>query len=687
MLFQPHQGYPMLLRSNLDRLLTCLGIVGFIIAILFSQQVSPSAAIDLNVPRQTIYQTAETYLKSHNQHNFSQYQSVQRFSEDWMASVYLQQTQGIAETNRLIKEKNLPIYHWDLRWFKPSQQEEFYMSVATTGDIISYQHILPETAAGAELSLDAAKAIAAAYLENEQGWSLAEWEALDNSTIQRPNRTDHTLQWKRRDWSLEGSELRLTVRVQGDKVDSYSYWLKIPEAFGRQYRKTRNLARFFYVNTSSILFNGSLGVACLFYLIALARGQINWRSGLIPALIVLTFTLLSQWNTLPLAKYYYSTTENYYLFWVQAGFDSLYNAVVRAMPIYFLWIGGQQLAKRVWPQQDMILPRHPHRIAAFTQAYWRGLMLAGIRMAYLVVFYFIATHVFQAWSPMGVDYSNLFSTPLPFMSSLRGGIVPAISEELEARLVGIGIILLICRHRWLALLIPGVIWAFAHLGYVTEPFYLRGIELSLSAVFLYGLFFLRFGLLTTMVGHCTYNSLLGAMLLLRAQDTYLVGSGLLVIAILLLPLGPGLWCRWRQPKEWRTALQQNRLPLVPATAADYEQIGSLPLGTVTLPPLSDGHVLPADYEIMCLKVSDSVVGVSIAQVESSTQAVIQMVYVSPKYRRCYYGSQLIEALVQRLRARGVVQVGAIAKTTTTQHKQFWANQHWRTMHTVLQARS
>ncbi|MBE9069416.1 hypothetical protein IQ260_22480, partial [Leptolyngbya cf. ectocarpi LEGE 11479] len=407
--------------------------------------------------------------------------------------------------------------------------------------------------------------------------------ALENSTVQQPNRTDHTFQWKRKDWSLEDSELRLTVSIQGDEIGYYGYWLKIPEAFTREYRETRNLARFFDVNASSILVDGSLIIACLFYLIAMARGQIGWRSGLTPAFIVLAVSLLAQWNTLPLAKSYYSTTQNYYLFWVQAIFDSLYNAIVRAVPVYFLWAGGQQLARRVWPQQDMILPRHPSRLVTFTQAYWRGLMLAGLSMAYMVTFYLIATYVFDTWSPMGVDYSNLFSTPLPFMSALRNGILPAIGEELEARLVGISIVLLLLRHRWLALLIPGGLWAFAHLGYVSEPFYLRGIELWLPAIFLYGLFFLRFGLLTTIVGHCTYNSLLGAMLLLKAQDIYLVSSGILVIMLLLLPLLPGVWLRWRHPQEWQQALKDERLQLRSAMPEDYDQIVSLPLGSVTLP--------------------------------------------------------------------------------------------------------
>ncbi|MEM7796122.1 MAG: GNAT family N-acetyltransferase, partial [Cyanobacteria bacterium P01_C01_bin.118] len=512
------------------------------------------------------------------------------------------------------------------------------------------------------------------YLIDERGWDLTDWETLDNSTTQRPNRTDHTFQWKRKDWSLEDSEVRLSVTIQGDQIGSYGYWFKVPEAFMREYRKTRNIARFWDTNTTSVLNNGALIMAALFYLIALARGKLNWRSGLTPALIVFGVSLLSQWNTLPLAKNYYSTTENYGLFWLQEFFDTFYFAFIRAVPIYFLWAGGQQIAKRVWPQKDMILARHSNRLATFTQAYWRGIMLGGLSMIYLVGFYFIAIHGFNAWSPLDVNYSNLFSTPLPFMSSLRNGILPGIGEELEARLVWVGTLLLVVRYRWLALVIPGGLWAFAHVGnYVSEPFYLRGIELWLPAFFLYGLFFLRFGLVTVMVGHCVYNSLLGALLLIKTEDAYLVGSGILVIGLLLLPLLPGLWQWWRRPHGFKDSAWE----LVPAMPEDYDQILSLPLGAATLPKqLESEDGLPRDYEIICLKGPMGVVGVSIAHVDSD-RATLQQVYVKPRFRRCYYGSRLVDGLVKQLRQRGVRRVNVVAKTASTTEKRFWANQNWK----------
>ena len=64
-------------------------------------------------------------------------------------------------------------------------------------------------------------------------------------------------------------------------------------------------------------------------------------------------------------------------------------------------------------------------------------MIGGLVGAYKVLFYFVATQVLGGWSPMDVDYSNLYATPFPFLVPLRSGVIPALDEELFYRLIGI----------------------------------------------------------------------------------------------------------------------------------------------------------------------------------------------------------------------------------------------------------
>ncbi|MEL7352894.1 MAG: GNAT family N-acetyltransferase [Cyanobacteria bacterium P01_A01_bin.116] len=688
----------MLFRSKIDQLLTFLGIAGFIASSLLAPQIFPNAAVDLSVPRQAIHQQGSDYLESHMRLakaaesentskteeapaklDLSTYQWVQQFGHDRSGSIYLQRTLGIPETKQLTQSAHLPLYYWSLRWFQPSEQEEFRTAFSPAGEVISFDHLIPEAAPGKTLTESDAQAIAENFLREDRQWTLDDWELVDASNTQRPNRTDHTFNWKQRDFAAEDAELRLTVGIQGDQVAYYSHWIKTPESFSRDFRKDRDKAWFFSNVFYLINVNVPLSVAFIFFVIALVRQQINWRAGLPPALIFFAVSLLARLNTLPLDKSYYSTTQSYLLFWIQAIYNDVLYAAIAAIPMYFLWIGGVQIAKRVWPQRDMIFPRSPNRLNSFTQSYWRGIMMAGICLGYVVVFYGISTRFFGSWSPMSINYSTLFSTPLPFLSPLRNGILPAISEELAARLVGIGMTFLVFRRWWLALIIPGMIWAFAHLGYVSYPIYLRGIELSITAVLIYGVFFLCFGLLTTMVGHCVYNALLGTSLLLKADDPYLFGCGLFMIGLLLCPLFPGLIQQWQQPEKLRNL--DKPLDVGTVSSDDYTLLRRLPLVNYSVEDIfsqdSFSQDLQPTYEATCLKVTgeqSAIEGVAIAQLISPQTAIIQQVYVSPKYRRCYHGTRLVSALSQRLKQRGIQHIEVQVNARNPIESLFWANQ-------------
>ncbi len=340
-------------------------------------------------------------------------------------------------------------------------------------------------------------------------------------------------------------DLRRSVVVQGDRVGSYAYWLRVPEAFERDFAAQRNMAS--YINNTSYFIGFTLFGAIALAALALGalRGVIEWRKAVLPALLVGGITLLAGLNYLPLYKAGYSTTNNYVLFWlgnlVNILFDALYNLIFVAI----LWLGGTYLAKQRWPRQDKILPRGD-RWPTLSLYGWRGLMLGGVSFGYVTLFYVIAVKFFNGWTPLDAPGSYALATPFPFLGPLRNGIVPATTEELLFRLIGITAILLALKKRWLALLIPGALWAFAHTGYVTEPIILRGIELTIEAVIL-GLFFLRFGLFVTIMSHFVYNAGLGALPLLRSSDPYFVFSGLIVIAAMLVPIIPGviIWLRRR----------------------------------------------------------------------------------------------------------------------------------------------
>jgi ribosomal protein S18 acetylase RimI-like enzyme len=318
--------------------------------------------------------------------------------------------------------------------------------------------------------------------------------------------------------------------------------------------------------------------------------------------------------------------------------------------------------------------------------------------AYAVLFYLVATQVFGSWTPLDVPYTDLYATPLPFLGPLQGGLLPAITEELTFRLVGVSLLLWLTRRRWLALLVPGGLWAFAHLSYVRDPFYLRGIELLISAVFLVGLFFLRFDLTTTIAAHFVYNAGLGALPLLRSDEPYFVISGLIVIAAMLAPVVPGMLIAARRRLRLSGEKQAiSSLQIRQVTSADRARLAAFPIQGPDWETLLEGSTEPraerdgstelaevkelaevgSRAAAVCLQADDDLVGVAAGRVSDDGIGQVLAVYVAPRWRRRYWGSTLVDRLSADLRALGAQTMRAEVEAGDRVALAFWASQGWR----------
>ena len=663
---------------RLDAAITLLGLLGLALFLAFYDRAFPSAAIDLDLSRGEIAQRAQSYLRGQG-YAPQDYEFALSFEQDWWGSVYLQRTIGIPETNRLIRSQRLPIWRWHARWFRPLQKEEFAIYLSPGGEVLAFAHSVEEDAPGAKLSQDEGRALAEVYLTQDRGWALADWAAVVASSEERPGgRTDHHFEWKRRDFSVGDSELRLAVDVQGKRIGGYDFWLKVPEAFRRHFSEQRNRALFFNNLSYTIGFVGLGAAAFGAYLIAVWRGILRWYAGLGPALAVAAVGVLAGLNDLPLHKAWYPTTEDYTLFWLERLFNLLFSAGYSAVLVLVLWAGGQRLSKRVWPRRDKVLPRGEHRWGVLARSGWRGLMLGGLMAGYLVLFYLAATRLLGGWTPLDMPRTSLFATPLPFLAPLEVGLLPAMNEELMFRLVGVSLVLWLTDRRSLALLVPGALWGFAHLSYVRDPFFLRGIELTISAVFLMGWFFLRFDLVTAIVAHFTYNAGLTALPLLRSEEPYFVVSGLLVVGVMLAPVVPGAVGGLR--RRLRGEKQKEPQPKVAAaTASDLAGLSALPLEGLDWPTL----LYDAKAVVLCLRTGAEVIGVAAGRVAAEGTAEVLAIYVAPPWRRQYWGSALVDALCTRLQERGAQSVQTAVETVNQITAAFWASQGWRSAVTVF----
>jgi hypothetical protein len=248
--------------------------------------------------------------------------------------------------------------------------------------------------------------------------------------------------------------------------------------------------------------------------------------------------------------------------------------------------------------------------------------------------------VLGGWVPW-TEYSNLFATPLPALAALDVGLSAAMLEELLFRLLGIGLLLWLLKKRWLALLIPALVWAFAHSTYVRDPIYMRGIEITFVGLF-YGYLMLKYDLTTTITAHAFYNALLTILPMLRSGEPYFVSNGLLVLAVFLAPVALGLG-RWLRRARLAGAPEPR---LEPATPADLSALQALPLAGLDWQAGLAGPG-PSAY---CMKASDRLVGAALGQVTPGGEGQVLGVYVAPEWRRQYWGTRLVRALGEQLHA-------------------------------------
>jgi hypothetical protein len=655
-------------------LITVLGIIGVVVFFALHVTAFPDASVDVSISRAQAKQIA---MKQLTQLGYSMdgYQFALSFSSDSSAAYYLQRTLGIQESNMRLTSEHWPLYYWSARWFKPLQKEEFYVYLMPDGKLLGLNHIIKEDTPGTNVSQAKAEQIAKSFLAQHTNWQAADWERVEAASEAKPaGRVDHSFTWKSKHFSAGASELRYLVTVQGDQIGLVYDYIKVPEAFTRQYASERDVAWFISNIAYIVIVLGSAIIAML----AIVLSRPDFRRALVPALLVAGVTLAAGLNSIPLYKSYYGTTENYSLFWVRGAIDGLFAILFVALQVALLFLGAQSLSRFVWHRQDRILARGPEPWIDFSRSAWRGLMIAGIDMAYAVLFYTFTKNYLHWWSPATTQYSDIFATPFPFFYAFEVGLSAALIEELSIRFIGITFFLWLFRgkYKWLAVLLPSLFWAFAHTGYMTYPIYARGVELTISALF-WGFIFLKFDLLTTIMSHFTYNMMVTGIVLLRSSERYYQLSGWVVILTLLLPLLPGLYLTLRRRVRHESRAPES-LTISFFDRTDIEQLSRLPVK-------ANWQALAAqpNRTIFCLHANHEIVGFITGFIDEDQIGHIDGVYVSPKWRRQYWGAILLDEMHQHLKSCGSSEIRIQVKPNENRARSFLHNLFWKTSLHIL----
>src|SRR6185503_7886429 len=212
--------------------------VSLFVGVRYYFEAFPEASIDFRVTRQTSLPVAEAFLaRLHADSRGYRHAAVFDFDDE--QKTFLERELGVEGSNRLLSS-TVRLWRWKHRWFRPLQKEELQVEVTTKGEVVGFQHLLAEDAAGLDLPVDDARRMAEELLAGTMGRPLASLTFLEASTQKRPRRTDHAFAWKLNGSEVHGADYRIKVEVAGSAISGYHEWLKVPDTWQRSYELLRS---------------------------------------------------------------------------------------------------------------------------------------------------------------------------------------------------------------------------------------------------------------------------------------------------------------------------------------------------------------------------------------------------------------------------------------------------------------
>lgn len=528
----------------LDWIFALAAVAGAAVFLIFYDSAFPAAGIELDLTRDQIEARADEYIREQGI-DPDAFKSTLTFEVDGGAAVFLQRVRGLEATSRFARER-LALWNWRARWFRSGEKEEYVVRLDPEGEVLRYRHLIPEAAEGDSISQDSARALAAAFVTSELGIDLADWRLEDQSTEALDNRLDHSFTWE-----MEGSEIewrpedpeagtasvRLSVQVQGSEIGGFSRYLDVPERFQRELSSETSVGNLLGLVSLALMF-ALVVIALVLAIVLYKRDRIRWGGGLWLGSIVAVTAFLTGLLSYPLLKAQYLTNVPYGVFVGVAAVGLLVVSVAYGLAIWVSAASGETLTRESFPSalrafSSWIAGRFFTRGA--TAETLRGYAVGLAFIGYVTLFYIVGTRHLGVWLPADSPHSQLLGMYLPWLVPLLIATQAAVSEETIFRLFGVSLVKRYLKSTFVALLIPAVIWAFAHSTYPVYPVYVRGIELTIAG-FVFGWVFIRYGLLTMLIAHFVIDAVLLAMPFLRSEGGSYIAYGVAALVFAALPL-------------------------------------------------------------------------------------------------------------------------------------------------------
>ncbi|MDD5679254.1 MAG: CPBP family intramembrane metalloprotease [Kiritimatiellae bacterium] len=517
-------------------LLVLLGIAGFLTFHLTYDRVFRQASLKIQVPKEKATAESVKILRDFGA-DVSRWYKTTSFTFDDESLVYMERELGLDRANALLREDRdlRSFWKWDTRFFRPLQKEEFHIVLDMEGRFVGFTHLLDENAAGAKLPRVEALLAASEFAQSRMGYDLAGFTLVEENSTKKAARTDHSFTWERNGFRVKEAPFRLTIRVAGDRVTHVGTWLRVPENWRRDFARMRSWNNM--ATMIALLAAVPFLLLLLYQLVAGFRaGNLRWRQALCIAGAGTLIACAVSLNSIPLMLMGFDTTQSMGSFTAGIVFSAVFQSLMGGVVLMIIFLAAEPWYRRMMPEHlrmESCLRPSGWRTASFGRAVVAGYSFAFLSMGYVVLFY-LASQRLGAWSPPDVRYTDALSTTAPWLYAVITGFWAAASEEGIFRFLAIPFLLWLTRSKIFAVVVPAIVWGFLHCNYPNEPFFIRGVEISLEGI-LAGLIFLRFGIFATLIYHYTFNCFATLYFFLRCGESSLWLPTIICIGIFLVP--------------------------------------------------------------------------------------------------------------------------------------------------------
>jgi membrane protease YdiL (CAAX protease family) len=468
----------------------------------------PLVDADLTVSSVRLRADARRFLQSQG-FDLAGYRSASRLSVDTTALDYLEQQFGREQAQARVRD-GWPLVHYRVYFKKRGETVWYVVRLRPSGTVTGWTKVIQEDYPGERIMVERAGALAHRALVDGLGLDPDAWEEQSVSTSERLGHRSHSFGFERTISAAPELRERVMITVAGDEVVGGSRRLLVPESASREQRARE--APGVALETLGFVMVAVAAVAAFFIFLAGVRDRTVrlWRAAIWPALVFIC--LMGTYMLQPASLF--AHWEPLWPRWI-SGFryfaSSATSQLWLLLVLLALVAAGNVLDKRLEGGRGRALASlgrgrlfDPLVARASGRGFLVGLLCGGVMALAVYALEYVAGGT-TSLQPRGFFFYTLNSAS-PAAASLLFFFGVALAEELGYRYFGGSWMLALTRRRWVAILLPAVMYGLTHtrMDFLppAEPFWARAVVLALVGC-VWGWAFLRYDALTVVLSHFT----------------------------------------------------------------------------------------------------------------------------------------------------------------------------------------